>query len=618
MTLVGTHERLMEAFEKQRGVELPRLQEELAHARAEPSCASNDRRIKDLERSIERIMSREDEHNYLLEFGAWCFHSSLASPQASKPRPTNMPPPATEVSLPQKKMGCTSASIEDININNSIPSSPVISPPHGQFNCPASTDLTCVLEIQWEQSHGRPPAQETTTTTVVVTQVSAWADRDLLCRTVLVNLTHQPAKGAYQYITVNDQELEDGVTLCDIKSLKLGSDAGCQSAWSSSAQPASPANQKGHHAASNKLRFALKQTQVSWRLPVFSGAGSERVGVELLPMAAAATALADGLLVLPDWATENDIATWLNRPAGHDAFFLLPADVRVAKDVGQAMALAGQRGLAVDKLVRVDRIVSRRRRNHSSPSSSSTTATTTTGGTLDQFVLQKDGDRKEEVFMQYISMLDKLRLNTGTQAIQEANMASKRKLSSIEVAPSTSRTHGENGYHSKRKRRRTNASLGDIQLRAELSASRAAQASQLCAVVHHDNGGEHRELQPLPPQPSGDADGANCCPWCGSDLMYVRREGASVCRGFEEECVDCEGNVEIIARPCGYSVTDIDSGLTGPPGSCASTAVASGANTSAANLSHTTYKRMYVLPTFLFHCFLFRFASSSSSSSSSA
>jgi hypothetical protein len=55
------------------------------------------------------------------------------------------------------------------------------------------------------------------------------------------------------------------------------------------------------------------------------------------------------------------------------------------------------------------------------------------------------------------------------------------------------------------------------------------------------------------------------CVKCGSEMSYVRIEAAFVCPGYDEECVDCEGHVEVIHRHCGHSVAAVDNGPSALP-----------------------------------------------------
>lgn len=603
MSLVNTHEKLLDQFEKQQDVELPRLKQELERLKAAPSCSSVDLQIRQMERRINDMEKHEEEYTYLFEFGAWCFKNSLNSdcrkttvdsPSASSSSSSSSKREEEEGNLRvrQEEEFITTFAQHHLHLNDSHLRG------RSQFVGPGSVrhgELTCMIEIDWQSDAPKPekegvvensaasPLPASSGSGAVVVPVSAWANRDQLCRTVLVKFTRQPAMGAYKSISINDQELEDGLVLCDLKKLKFG-----------------VVRESKPQKCKNKLKFALKDTLESWELAVFSDEkyqttndNNDETTQQLrrtritLPDNAAA-------LNLPNWATEHDISVWLDRPIREDAFFLQPANVRIQVDVGQAMETARARGLSVEMLVRTDRIISRRRL-WSGVLTAAIRRHLRSCNTLDGFVVKKDGECKEEVFMHYIDMLDKLHLNAGAFAISKVNqVATKRKLSPIETAQ----------RYDKVKRRRTNSKMGcEIQLRARQTVECKAQSQAIRVAAHEASpSGEMIANFEAESDRGGRGGGrggeGDMCPKCGSFMTYLSREGASVCRGYEEEWEDCEGNIEIVMQPCGYTVADLDNSVNsntfqGGPYVPATTS-------SPSSLSHTTYKRMYVSHLFFF------------------
>jgi hypothetical protein len=458
MSLDRTHELVLAGFEKQRGVELPQLKDELALLQVAATADAKKNRahydsIKHLKQRIREIENNDDEHAYLLEFGSWLFggdQAGTAAPQTPKPRSRAAVTPKVEMN---------------------------------------TKSLLCTLRLE----------------SGVLARVSVWSTAANLCEVVLSKITGIDAEGAYESIEINNQVLEPGMVLWDIKGIKLA--------------PPPSARSTVSKADINSLRFKLKEARRTWTLPIFDGREDD------------GSALAGNMIELHDWCTERDITRILRRSNDvEDAFFLEPGKVRVRTTLGDAVDTVGR---IPHRIVRVDRIVSRRRKSKPPVAAK--------GGTLEGFIKRKRGEQRHEVFMEYIDMLARLKIGGGTKSVGGGPRKRKNTWDDNSLVPdfvpATSGTV---------KRTRT-------EIHGRAGANRGVDGIEDETPVVGES------------QIDGVKTNEGICIKCGSEMTYVRAEASLVCNGYDEECVDCEGNIEVIHRQCGYSVDALDNSPSSLP-----------------------------------------------------
>lgn len=322
-------------------------------------------------------------------------------------------------------------------------------------------------------------------------RVSVWSTPTDLCRDLLAPYTGQYLLGAYESIKLNGEEILPDIVLWDVRTIKVV-----------------------QGRTINQLTFTLKPCNAVYKVQVFeSNTGDELTGV----------------FSVEDWCSEHDISQLIGRAADlDDAFFLLPdadADanqkIRIRSDIGDAIrSIHGETIPSEDTvfvLLRSDRIVTRKRMN-------TTKSVSVRRDLLEGIIKQEKGEQRYEVFVEFVDMLSRLKLNgraanAADRVIEQAHI--KRQIDPDEL------TNNESTPVTKRRRRNRKKDTVSVSRRS---------------------GG-----------------GGNCCALCGSMLTYMRSEGAFVCQGYDEQCVDCDGNVEIVHKPCGYTVQTIDNGPSSLP-----------------------------------------------------
>jgi hypothetical protein len=161
MSLDRTHELVLASFEKQRGVELPQLQSEIAHLRAAGERRNADR-IRELEKRVREIQRNDDENKYLLEFGSMMFREDV------KPN------------IPTKEK------------RNAV-----------------SDPRSALCNLRLESG--------------AFARVLVWSSGADLCRAVLSKVTGVDVEGAYASIEINGQRLDRGMVLWDIGGIRVAS-----------------------------------------------------------------------------------------------------------------------------------------------------------------------------------------------------------------------------------------------------------------------------------------------------------------------------------------------------------------------------------------------------------
>jgi hypothetical protein len=430
MSLDRTHELVLASFEKQRGVELPQLQSEIAHLRAVGERRNADR-IRELEQRVREIQRNDDENKYLLEFGSMMFREDV------KPN------------IPNKEK------------RNAV-----------------SDPRSALCNLRLESG--------------AFARVSVWSSGADLCRAVLSKVTGVDVEGAYASIEINGQRLDRGMVLWDIGGIRV----------------ASPSARSITKSSINELRFAMRETRDTWDVRVHDGRGEDTPEIARARLA--------------DWCSEADITHIIGRAEEQDAFFLEPGWLRVSGTLGETVE---RLPIDVDReavrLVRVDRIVSRKRK-HRDPE-------VTRSGTLEGFIKRKPGEQRHGTFMEYIGMLDRLKIGG-------ASAAAARRQQRQQPQPQ------QNG----RRKRKRGWTDNDFVPDFVTPVKRTRRDTQ---QLHTFDKGARESV----------------CVKCGSEMSYVRIEAAFVCPGYDEECVDCEGHVEVIHRHCGHSVAAVDNGPSALP-----------------------------------------------------
>jgi hypothetical protein len=210
-------------------------------------------------------------------------------------------------------------------------------------------------------------------------RMSVWSSGADLCHAMLSKVTGVDIEGAYVSIEINGQRLDCGMVLWDIGGIRVVLLSARLITKSSI----------------NELWFAMREMCDTWDVCVHDGRSEdapEIVGVRLA-----------------DWCSEGDIVHIVGWLGEQDAFFVEPGWLRVRDTLGETMErLPIDADREVVRLVRVDRIVLRKCKYHDPDVARS--------GMLEGFIKRKHGEQRHGTFMEYIGMLDWLKIGGALAA----------------------------------------------------------------------------------------------------------------------------------------------------------------------------------------------------------